>query len=345
MRTRRLGRGGPPLSAVGLGCMALSGTYGAADDVEGVATVRAALAGIDWLDTGDFYGMGHNELLLRDALRGRDRSRVFVSVKFGAQWGPDRAYLGVDCRPASVKNYLAYTLRRLGTDYVDLYQPARLDPQVPIEDTVGAIAELVRAGYVRHVGLSEVSAATVRRAHAVHPVAALQIEYSVLSRGVEATILPTLRELGVSLVAYGVLSRGLIGGRAAAAGRPVDDPRRNYPPAAGRPVDDPPRNYPRLQGEKHARNHALVDALRALADEKGATVAQLAIAWVLSRGDDVLPLVGARTRAQLADAVAAADVALEPADLARIEAAVPPGAAAGDRYAAAQMRVLDSERA
>ncbi len=330
METRRLGTGGPLVSRLGLGCMAMSGTYGPADDAESVATVQAALdAGVTLLDTGDFYGMGHNELLLREALRGGRRERAFLAVKFGAQWGPDRAFLGVDGRPASVKNFLAYTLRRLGTDYVDLYQPARVDPAVPIEDTVGAVAGLVRQGYVRHVGLSEASADTIRRAHAVHPIAALQIEYSLLSRGVEATILPTLRELGIALVAYGVLSRGLLGGRWAIAGEPPPDNRGHYP---------------RFQGTNFERNLTLVRALHGIAAAKGISVAQLAIAWVLARGRDVIPLVGARRREQLADAVAVAGVELTADDMASIERAVPAGAAAGERYGAAQMAALDSER-
>jgi len=329
MRTRRLGSNGPEVSAMGLGCMALSGTYGPADDAESIATVHAALdAGITMLDTGDFYGMGHNELLLRQALAAGRRDRVFLAVKFGAQRDPAGGWVGFDGRPASVKNFLAYSLRRLGTDYVDLYQPARVDPAVPIEDTVGAVADMVRAGYVRHVGLSEASAATLRRAHAVHPIAALQIEYSLLSRRVESDILPTLRELGVSLVAYGVLSRGLIGAARAAAPRAAADVRRHFP---------------RFQGENLDRNLALVEALRALAEAKGATVARLAMAWVLGRGEDVVPLAGARTRAQLADLLGALDLELTAADLAAVECAVPAGAAAGDRYAAAAMTTLDSE--
>jgi aryl-alcohol dehydrogenase-like predicted oxidoreductase len=311
--------------------MAMSGTYGPAEDAESVATIHAALdAGVTLLDTGDFYGMGHNEMLLRQALAGGRRERVFIGVKFGAMRAPDGSWIGFDGRPAAVKNFLAYSLRRLGTDDVDLYQPARVDPQVQIEDTVGAIADLVRAGYVRHVGLSEASAATVRRAHAVHPIAALQIEYSLLSRQVEAEILPALRELGIALVAYGVLSRGLLRGGATAAGQG----------SAG----DIRRHFPRFQGENLERNLALVDALERIAAAKAATVPQLAMAWVLSRGGDVVPLAGARTRAQLADLLGALELELTAADLAAIESAVPPGAAAGDRYNAAGMASLDSER-
>jgi len=330
MHARRLGHDGPEVSAIGLGCMAMSGVYGPADDAESIATVRAALdAGVTLLDTGDFYGMGHNELLLREALEGGTRERVFIAVKFGAQWGPDRSYLGFDGRPASVKNFLSYTLRRLGTDYVDLYQPARVDPAVPIEDTVGAIADLIKAGYVRHLGLSEASVETVRRAHAVHPVAALQIEYSLLSRRVEARILPALRALGIALVAYGVFSRGLLSGHATAGPRPAGDSRGHYP---------------RFQSGNLEHNMTLVDALREVATTKGISVAQLALAWVLGRGPDVIPLVGARTRLQLSGALGALGVDLSTDDLARVERAIPAGSAAGGRYAPTQMAVLDSER-
>jgi aryl-alcohol dehydrogenase-like predicted oxidoreductase len=330
MQTRTLGRDGPALSMLGLGCMAMSGMYGPADEAESIATIHAALeAGITLLDTGDFYGMGHNELLLAKALQGR-RDRAFIAVKFGAQRGPDGAWLGFDGRPAAVKTALAYTLRRLGTDHVDLYQPARLDPAVPIEETVGAIAELIQAGWVRHLGLSEMGSATIRRAHAVHPVAALQIEYSLMSRGIEAAILPTLRELGIGVTAYGVLSRGLLGGSMAAG-------RTAHP-------GDFRAHSPRFQGQNLERNLKLVDALRRLGEARGASPAEIAIAWVLSRGDDIIPLIGARRRTQLQESLAAAELRLGPDELAAIEAAVPAEAVAGERYAAAQMRMLDSER-
>ena len=330
MQTRRIGQHGPEVSALGLGCMGMSGVYGAADETESVATVHAALdAGITMLDTGDFYGMGHNEMLLRQALAGGRRERVFLAVKFGAQRAPDGSWIGFDARPAAVKNFLSYSLRRLGTDYIDLYQPARVDPHVPIEETVGAVADAIKAGWVRHLGLSEASAATIRRAHAVHPVAALQIEYAIVSRNVEATILPTLRELGIPLVAYGVLSRGLLSEGLTAA-----------PLAKG----DVRAHFPRFQGESLRRNLELVAALREIAAGLGTTVAQLAIAWVLARGNDILPLIGARRRDQLAAALGALDLRLTAADLARIEAAAPPGAVAGDRYNLAAMASLDSER-
>ncbi len=329
MRTRTLGPQGPAVSALGLGCMAMSGAYGPVDEAEAIATLHAAIdAGVTLLDTGDFYGMGHNELLLREALRGGRRERVFIQVKFGAQRAPDGAWLGYDARPQAVKTALAYTLRRLGTDHVDVYQPARLDPAVPIEDTVGAVADCVRAGWVRFLGLSEMGAETIRRAHRVHPVTQLQIEYSLMSRGVEREILPVVRQLGVGVTAYGVLSRGLLGATPAK-------------PVAGA---DFRAHAPRWQGDNLRRNLTLADALEAVARERGATRAQAAIAWVLSRGDDVVPLVGARTRAQLRESLAALDLALGPEDLARIERAVPAEAVAGDRYAAPQMAMLDSER-
>ncbi|HEX6551019.1 MAG TPA: aldo/keto reductase, partial [Gammaproteobacteria bacterium] len=279
-------------------------------------------------DTGDFYGMGHNEWLIRRALEGGKRKQAFISVKFGALRGPDNSWGGVDCRPQALKNFLAYTLQRLGTDYIDLYRPARLDPEVPIEDTVGAIADLVKAGYVRHIGLSEVGVDTIRRARKVYPIADLQIEYSLMSRGIESTILPALRELGISVTAYGVLSRGLLSG---------------HVPAADHKGDIRTLRMPRFQGENLRRNLHLVDELRRIGEEKNATPAQLAIAWVCSRGDDVVPLIGARKRTQLSEALGAVNMQLSADDLARIEAAVPAERVAGTRYDAAQMAHLDSE--
>ena len=335
METTTLGRGGPVVSRAGLGLMGMSGIYGEADDQESIATIHAALdAGITLLDTGDFYGMGHNELLLRDALRREvRRESVFIQVKFGGQRDPSGAFIGHDASPAAAKNSLAYTLTRLGTDYVDLYQPARLDPRVPIEETVGAIAEMVQAGYVRHIGLSEMGAETIRRAHAVHPIAALQIEYSLMSRGIEAEVLPTVRELGISVTAYGILSRGLLSSGTAQLA-----------------PNDPRTRFPRFAGENHARNLELLAALEAIAERNGearwvgVTAAQLAIAWVASRGEDIIPLIGTKRRDRLAEALKALDLTLSADDLAAIEAAVPPGAVAGDRYAPAQVAALDSER-
>jgi aryl-alcohol dehydrogenase-like predicted oxidoreductase len=332
MQQRNLGTHGPRVSALGLGCMGMSDFYGPADRGESIATIHAALdAGIDLLDTGDYYGMGHNELLIREALSGRDRDAVKLSVKFGALRDPAGAWIGYDGRPTAVKTFCAYSLRRLGTDHLDVYRLGRVDPAVPIEETVGAIAELIQQGYVRHVGLSEAGADTIRRAHAVHPVADLQIEYSLLSRGIEAEILPTCRELGVAITAYGVLARGLISGhwskdKASAAGD-----FRNF--------------SPRFLGDNLDHNLALVDALGAVARARGASVAQIAIAWTLSRGADIVPLIGARRRDRLQESLGALAVELSPADLAAIEAAVPAGAAAGERYAPAAMQHLDSERA
>ncbi|PRY02448.1 aldo/keto reductase [Allonocardiopsis opalescens] len=331
MDTRTLGATGPAVSALGLGLMGMSDFYGPADEKESVATIHAALeAGVTLLDTGDFYGMGHNEMLLRDALRGADRDRAVISVKFGALRGPDMGWNGFDARPAAVKNFVTYSLRRLGTDHIDIYRPSRLDPQVPIEDTVGALAELVQGGYIRHIGLSEVGAQTLRRAQAVHPISDLQIEYSLLSRGIEAEVLPTARELGIGITAYAVLSRGLLSG--------------HWAPERELTAGDFRAGNPRFQEGNLERNLALVEALRGVAEAKGATVAQVAIAWVSQRGEDIVPLVGARTRTRLTEALGSAEVYLAEDDLAAIEAAVPPGAAAGLRYAAPQFAQLDSER-
>jgi aryl-alcohol dehydrogenase-like predicted oxidoreductase len=331
METRKLGSTGPVSSAIGLGAMGMSALYGPADRDESIATVHAAIdAGVTLIDTGDFYGSGHNELLLREALAGGRRDGVLLSVKFGGLRDPAGGWVGFDARPASVKNFLAMTLQRLGTDHVDVYRPARLDPQVPIEDTVGAIAELIEAGHVRHLGLSEVGPDTVRRANAVHPVSDLQIEYSLLSRAVEDAILPVLRELGIGLTAYGVLSRGLLSG--------------HWQPDRDLPAGDFRGRSPRFQGDNLKRNLALVEALRTVAEARGASVAQLAIAWVAGRGDDVVPLVGARSRERLAESLGAMDLELSADDLARIEAAVPQGSAAGERYDPRQMAMLDSER-
>ncbi|MEV7426002.1 aldo/keto reductase [Streptomyces sp. NPDC091212] len=327
MRTRTLGNTGPAVSALGLGAMGMSDAYGETDRAESIATVHAALeAGVTLIDTGDFYAMGHNELLLAEALRGRDRDSYQLSVKFGALRGPDGEFGGADGRPEAVKNFLAYSLTRLGTDHIDIYRPARLDPAVPIEETVGAVKEMIDAGYVRHLGLSEVDAATIRRAHAVHPVADLQIEYSLISRAVEAEVLPTLRELGIGMTAYGVLSRGLISGHWSAD-------------RAGAPGDF--RAFsPRFSEGNVAHNLTLVEALRRVAEAKGCTVAQLAIAWAAAQGEDIVPLVGARTRDRLAEALPALELELGADELAEIEKAVPPGAARGDRYPTAFMSSL-----
>ena len=311
--------------------MGMSGMYGPADRSDSVATIEAALAaGINLLDTGDFYGMGHNELLIAEAIRGRPREEFLLSVKFGAQRGPEGAWLGYDARPAAVKTALSHSLTRLGVEYVDVYRPARLDPRVPIEETVGAIAELVKAGYVRYIGLSEVGAETISRAAGVHPICDLQIEYSLISRSVEQSILPHCRELGIGLTAYGVLSRALISGHFSA----------DRELAAG----DFRAHAPRFSEENRAHNLELVDALRTVAEAKRATVAQVAIAWVLARGEDVVALVGARTRERLRESLAALQLELSGEETAALERAIPAGAAAGERYAQAQLATLDSER-
>jgi len=324
-----LGRGGPVVSRAGLGLMGMSGIYGPADDAESTATIHAALdAGITLLDTGDFYGMGHNEMLLAGALRGVPRESVFIQVKFGGQRDPAGRFIGHDASPAAVKTSLAYSLQRLRTDYVDLYQPARLDPRVPIEDTVGAIAEMVAAGYVRYVGLSEMGADTIRRAQAAHPVTALQIEYSLMTRGIERRLLPFLREQGIGVTAYGVLSRGLLSPETARLAGPAD----------------PRRRFPRFQEQNLALNLDLVTALEQIAAQRGVTTAQLAIAWVLARGSDIIPLIGTKRRSRLAEALGALELTLTPDELAAIEAAVPAAEVAGDRYDEHGMATLDSER-
>ena len=329
MDQRKLGATGPKVSAIGLGCMGMSDFYGPADRGESIATIHAALdAGITLLDTGDFYGMGHNEMLIREALSGRSRDNVQVSVKFGALRDPAKAWLGYDSRPAAVRNFLSYSLQRLGVDAIDIYRPARLDPVVPIEDTVGAIAEMVKAGYVRHIGLSEVGSDTIRRAHAVHPIADLQIEYSLIARGIEDDILATCRELGIGITAYGVLSRGLISG--------------HWTP--DRATKDFRARSPRFQGANLGKNLALVEPLRAIADDLGVSVAQVAIAWVAAQGSDIVPLVGARRRDRLSEALGALDVKLTAAHLATLAKAFPPGVAAGGRYPEEQLAHMDSEK-
>ena len=306
--------------------MGMSDMYGPADERESIATIHAALdAGITLLDTGDYYGAGRNELLIGRALRDR-RDKALISVKFGALRGPDGSWLGIDTRPAVVKSAIGYTLVRLGLDHIDIYRPGRLDPNVPIEDTVGAIADLVKAGYVRAIGLSEVGSDTIRRAHAVHPISDLQIEYSLVSRGPETRIFPALSELGIGVTAYGVLSRGLLSGSTPASPRDIR------------------AHLPRFAAANRERNQQVIDTLRSLAAAHGATPSQLAIAWVLAKGASIVPLIGARTRTQLAESLGALDVQLSGDDVARLEAAVPASAVAGTRYDENQMRALDSER-
>ncbi len=307
--------------------MGMSGMYGSADERESIATIHEALdCGITLLDTGDFYGTGHNEMLIGRALRDR-RDRAILSVKFGALRAPDGSWGGYDARPAAVKNFLAYTLKRLGVDYIDIYRPARLDPAVPIEDTVGAIRDMVTAGYVRSIGLSEVGPDTIRRAHAVHPIVDLQIEYSLVSRGPESRILPLLDTLDIGMTAYGVLSRGLLSGSSPAG------------------ASDTRANFPRFASENQAVNTRLVQKLGQMAATRGATAPQMAIAWVLARHSSIVPVVGARTRAQLQESLGSLDVELSPDDLVSLEAVFPPGVVAGERYRKEQMAMLDSERA
>jgi aryl-alcohol dehydrogenase-like predicted oxidoreductase len=322
---RQLGLHGPAVFPIALGCMGMSGMYGPADETESIATIHAAIdRGVNLIDTGDFYGMGQNEMLIGRALQGR-RDKVLLSVKFGALRGPDGSWLGNDTRPAAVKNFLAHSLTRLRTDHIDIYRPARLDPRVPIEETVGAIADMVKRGYVRAVGLSEVGVQTISRAQAVHPICDLQIEYSLISRGPEARILPALREWGIGVTAYGVLSRGLLSG--------------STPAGPG----DLRAHLPRFVGDNRASNQKLIDSLRRLAAEKGVAAAQLAIAWVLAKDAAIVPLMGARTRAQLDQSLAALAIRLTPEEIARLEEAVPAAQVAGTRYGEPQMSTLDSE--
>jgi aryl-alcohol dehydrogenase-like predicted oxidoreductase len=322
---RSLGTAGPSVFPLSLGCMGMSGMYGPADEGESIATIHAALdRGINLLDTGDFYGNGHNEMLIGRALKGR-RDQALLSVKFGALRAPDGSFIGIDTRPVAIKAFLGYSLTRLGVDHIDIYRPSRLDPAVPIEETIGAIADLVKAGYIRGIGLSEVGPETIRRARAVHPITDLQIEYALVSRGPEEKIFPVLEELGIGATVYGVLSRGLLSGS-------KPGPR------------DFRAHLPRFTGENREQNERLVARLTELAAEKGLRPAQLAIAWALAKGDFIVPVIGARTRAQLEESLGALEVKLSPEEIAHLEEAVPASAVAGTRYDANQMRMLDSEK-
>ncbi len=323
---RKLGAKGPEVFPIALGCMGMSGMYGASDEAESIATIHAAIdAGVNLIDTGDFYGMGHNELLIGRALR-LQRDEVLLSVKFGAQRAPDGSWIGYDARPVAVKTALAYTLKRLGVDHIDIYRPARLDPNVPIEETVGAIAEMIKAGFVRYVGLSEVGPETIRRAAAVHPIVDLQIEYSLMSRGPEEKIFPVLEELGIAVTAYGVLSRGLLSGS----------------PVTG--AGDFRAYLPRFKGDNLDSNRQIVARLKEIAGDKGVTPVQLAVAWALAKGKSIVPVIGARKRTQLTETLSALNVKLTADEIAAVEAAVPAEAVMGTRYDSHQMQVLDSEK-
>jgi len=322
----RLGSAGPEVFPLALGCMGMSGMYGASDEAESLATIDLAIErGVNLLDTGDFYGTGHNELLIGRAIKGR-RDKVLLSVKFGGLRAPGGGWVGFDARPAALKNFLCYSLVRLGVDHIDIYRPARLDPAVPIEDTIGAIAELVQAGYVRAIGLSEVGADTIRRAAKVHPIVDLQIEYSLISRGPEQKIFPTLQELGIGVTAYGVLSRGLLSGSGFGG------------------QGDFRAALPRFTGENGEKNRQAIEGFVTLAKERGVTPSQLAIAWVLAKGGNIVPTMGSRTRKQLTEALGALDVRLSDSDVALIEQTLPAEAIVGERYQAAQMAHLDSEK-
>ena len=324
---RRLGRNGPEVSAIGLGCMGMSEFYGAGDEAESIATIHHAIErGVDFLDTADMYGVGRNEELVGRAIADR-RDKVFLATKFGNVRGDDGSFKGVCGRPEYVRSACDASLKRLGVETIDLYYQHRVDPDVPIEETVGAMAELVGQGKVRFLGLSEAAPDTVRRAQATHPIAALQTEYSLWSRDAEDAILPTVRELGIGYVAYSPLGRGFLTGQ--------------FRSNADFPEDDYRRFHPRFTGDNFQKNLDLVKEIEAIAAEKGCTAAQLALAWVLAQGEDIVPIPGTKRRRWLDDNIGALDVRLTDEDLARIDHILPPGAAAGDRYHAAGMQTIN----
>lgn len=327
---RRLGANGPTVFPIGLGCMGMSGMYGPTDDAESVRTIHAAIAaGVTLIDTGDFYGMGHNELLIGRAIKelgSGAREKLVLSVKFGAMRTPNGAWGGFDGRPPAVKNFLAHSLTRLGVSQIDIYRPARLDDNVKIEDTIGAVADMIRQGFVRYAALSEVSVETATRAQAITPIADVQLEYGLSTRGMEEKVLPGLRALGIGTTAYGVLGRGLL-----TNSKPHDK-------------SDFRRFLPRFTGANLVKNQALTAALHEVAAERGVTAVQMALAWVLTRGEDVVPILGARTVKQFEELLPALELRLSADELSRLEAAIPPHEVAGTRYDKQAMTHLDSER-